>query len=103
MALTSQHGLQVGDLLTESIATVESEDEIEAAAWLFEKKRVDALAVVEAGRLAGLITVSDLNRALEAVSATPHPASHSLGEAKAQALSPETGGAWPPERSSRSL
>ena len=53
----------VADLMTEDVITVSPESLIEEAAKLFYENRIGCLAVMEEGKLAGILTASDLLRA----------------------------------------
>lgn len=55
--------LLVKDVMVRTVITVGSDDPIERAALLMEEHRVSGLPVVDAGRLVGILTITDLLRA----------------------------------------
>ncbi|MBX3144101.1 MAG: CBS domain-containing protein [Trueperaceae bacterium] len=56
--------LQVKDVMRTPVITVRSDDPIEQAALLMEEHRVSGLPVLEDGTLVGILTITDLMRAL---------------------------------------
>ena len=68
--------LTVGDVMTKAVITVEPERPIEEAARLMLEHRIGALPVVSDGRLAGILTETDLLRAFvySQSATTPQPA-----------------------------
>lgn len=56
--------LEVGDVMTRDPLTIERDDTLEAAAQLMLRRKVSGLPVVAGGRVVGIITESDLFRAL---------------------------------------
>lgn len=55
--------LTVGEVMTKPVVTIEPGRPIEEAARLMLERRIGALPVVEAGRLVGILTETDLLRA----------------------------------------
>lgn len=55
--------LQVRDVMTSPVITVETGDPIEQAALLMEEHKVSGLPVLEDGKLVGILTITDLLRA----------------------------------------
>jgi acetoin utilization protein AcuB len=55
--------LTVGDVMTKAVITVEPKQPIEEAARLMLEHRIGALPVADDGRLAGILTETDLLRA----------------------------------------
>lgn len=55
--------LQVRDVMTKPVITVEAGDPIEQAALLMEEHKVSGLPVVDGGGLVGIFTITDLLRA----------------------------------------
>jgi CBS domain-containing protein len=58
--------LTVGEIMTKAVITVGPRREIGAAAVLMLEHKIGALPVLEDGRLAGIVTETDLLRALAA-------------------------------------
>lgn len=56
--------LTVGSVMTKSVVTIGPEAPVSAAAKLMLEHRIGALPVVEAGRLVGIITETDMLRVL---------------------------------------
>ncbi len=56
--------LQVKDVMRTPVITVRADDPIEQAALLMEEHRVSGLPVLEEGTLVGILTITDLMRAL---------------------------------------
>lgn len=56
--------LQVKDVMKSPVITVRAEDPIEQAALLMEEHRVSGLPVLSNGALVGILTITDLMRAL---------------------------------------
>lgn len=56
--------LTVGDVMTRSVITIGASRPLEAAAALLLEHRVGALPVLEGGRVVGILTETDLLRAL---------------------------------------
>ena len=59
--------LTVRDLMTWGVVTVRPDTEIRQAAWLMQELKVDALPVLEAGRVVGILTETDVMKAFEEV------------------------------------
>jgi acetoin utilization protein AcuB len=57
-------GLRVSDVMTPDPATVERDETLEGAAQLMLRRKISGLPVVAGGRVVGIITESDLFRAL---------------------------------------
>lgn len=53
-------GVRLGDLMTRTVVTVRPDDRLDHAARLMVEHEVSGLPVVEDGRVAGLITESDI-------------------------------------------
>ena len=51
---------KVADLMTSRLVTAGPDEKVRAAANLFRGRRISCLPVVEAGRLVGIVTVTDL-------------------------------------------
>ena len=60
LSTTSRNWLQVGDIMTEDIASVSSETSIVAAAKIMSEKNISCLVVSDNGNLSGIITETDL-------------------------------------------
>ncbi|HEY1044237.1 MAG TPA: CBS domain-containing protein [Telluria sp.] len=58
------HSRLVADVMTPAPVTVAPNDSLEHVVGLMERKRIHRLPVLEAGRLAGIVTRADLMRAL---------------------------------------
>ncbi|MFN3484551.1 MAG: CBS domain-containing protein [Planctomycetota bacterium] len=56
--------LRVAEVMTPDPVTVERDDTLEAAAQLMLRKKISGLPVISGGRVAGILTESDLFRAL---------------------------------------
>jgi len=56
--------LKVKDVMVSPVITVRSDDTIEQAALLMEEHRVSGLPVLDGGTLVGILTITDLMRAL---------------------------------------
>lgn len=56
--------LVVKDVMRAPVITVRADDPVEQAALLMEEHRVSGLPVLEDGKLAGILTITDLMRAL---------------------------------------
>lgn len=56
--------LLVKDVMVAAVITVRPDDPIERAALLMEEHRVSGLPVIEEGRLIGILTITDLLRAI---------------------------------------
>ena len=59
-ALTDIGSKKVGSIMSSPVITVAPDDDIEAAAALMLKKKIDRLAVVSGDRLKGIITREDI-------------------------------------------
>ncbi|MBB5751299.1 CBS domain-containing protein [Prosthecomicrobium pneumaticum] len=60
------HGRHVDEVMTEAVATVTPDTPLEDAVEIMAKRRIKRLPVVAGGRLIGIVTRSDLLRALTA-------------------------------------
>jgi CBS domain-containing protein len=58
--------LTVGEIMTKAVVTVGPRREVSEAAVLMLEHKIGALPVLEDGRLAGIVTETDLLRALAA-------------------------------------
>jgi CBS domain-containing protein len=65
------HGMTAGEVMTAPAATVEATAPVEEVAALLETRSLDQVSVLRDGRLAGIITRSDLLRALASRIAPP--------------------------------
>lgn len=61
-----EHGRRVADVMSRMVVTVAPETGIDQAAALMTRLRIRSLPVIEAGRLVGIVTRTDLLRALQA-------------------------------------
>lgn len=61
---THTHGRRVSDVMTQEVITVASGAALEDVVMIMEKQRIKRLAVVENGRMVGVVSRSDLLRAL---------------------------------------
>lgn len=59
--------LTVGEIMTRGVVTVRPSAEIREAARLMHERRIGALPVVDGDRVAGILTESDVLRALQSV------------------------------------
>jgi acetoin utilization protein AcuB len=66
--------LTVGDVMTRGVVSVRATASIEDAARLMHERRLGALPVVESGRLVGILTETDVLRALQDVLGEAMPA-----------------------------
>lgn len=58
-------GTQARDVMTRDVVTVEPDAELEALAELMVRRRVNPVPVVEAGRLVGIVSRSDIIRTMD--------------------------------------
>jgi CBS domain-containing protein len=58
------HARRVGEVMTEEVVAVSSQDPLEEAVRLMEQRRIKRLPVIESGRLVGIISRANLVRAL---------------------------------------
>jgi len=57
---TNPNSVQVGDIMTRKVITVESEQSLEEAAEILTENKIEKAPVLENGRLVGMLTVSDI-------------------------------------------
>ncbi len=73
-------GRTVGDLMTKKVVSIGPDDTVRSAANLMRGRKISCLPVVENGRLAGIVTVSDLlrliGRGVDRPSAAARPPTH---------------------------
>ncbi len=65
--------IRVGDVMTREVITVDPQDSIENAAQEMYELKIQSLAVVEEEKLLGLVTSSDVMRALVMLAGLPEP------------------------------
>ncbi len=70
---TRTHGRRVSDVMTENVISVAHDSALEAVVALMEEHRIKRIAVTQNGRVAGVISRSDLLRALVGRSRTATP------------------------------
>jgi acetoin utilization protein AcuB len=75
LAGAGDDGLTVADVMTAPAVTVESTDPVKKAANVMEGRTLDCLPVVVRGQLAGIITTTDLLRAVGRKGVRPEPRS----------------------------
>lgn len=68
------HGLKARDVMSANVITVGEDAQLQDVANTLDKKNVKRLPVVRDGKLVGIITRSDLVRALARVETVPEPA-----------------------------
>jgi CBS domain-containing protein len=64
-------GTLVRDVMTEKVETIGPDDDLETLAELMVKRRVNPVPVVEGGRLAGIVSRSDIVRMMAREEETP--------------------------------
>jgi CBS domain-containing protein len=58
------HARQVGEVMSENLASVVSQDDVAEAVRLMERRHIKRLLVIEGGKLVGIVTRANLVRAL---------------------------------------
>lgn len=57
---TNPNSVQVGEIMTKKVITVEAEQSLEEAAEIMTENKIEKAPVLENGRLVGMLTVSDI-------------------------------------------
>jgi CBS domain-containing protein len=74
------HGRTVKDIMTSDVAAVSEETELAEIAMLLESRRIKRVPVVRDGKVVGIVSRSNLVRALGAAAATPAPAATTIDD-----------------------
>jgi CBS domain-containing protein len=74
---TRSHGSKVSDVMTEDVATVDEDANLEAIVELMEKRRIKRVPVVKNGKLTGIVTRSNLLHAMVSIARVAPPAPQS--------------------------
>ena len=67
-------GVRVAEIMSTDVITVEADASLADAAWTMRKNRVGSLPVLENGRMAGVLTETDVLREIVRTDATCSPA-----------------------------